>query len=221
MSAMNAAACVAEAPVATEALIGTADPLVVQRVPLELERLGRRAPSIASTFAHLRQRFVRETPAVLVIDESLLRNAPLAASLRQFESAGPVILLASLAASAKPSYWSPKAKSSLWFAKATFRRWPPDSSSGACAPQPLRREESSGPAYDEWREIGEVFRHEINNPLTGILGNSEMLLAHREHLTPADTQRLETVVDLAVRLRETIRRLSSSLESSDRSLKPV
>ena len=101
-----------------------------------------------------------------------------------------------------------------------FRRWPPASSSGGCAPRPLHSE-ILGPAFGEWREIGEIFRHEINNPLTGILGNSELLLAHREHLTAADTQRLETVVDLAVRLRETIRRLSAALESPDHSLKSV
>ena len=56
--------------------------------------------------------------------------------------------------------------------------------------------------------------HEINNPLTGILGNAELVLAHREHLSQLAIQRLETVVDLAVRLRENIRRLSDDIERS-------
>ena len=47
---------------------------------------------------------------------------------------------------------------------------------------------------------------------TGILGNAELLLSHRDRLSAVDTRRLQTVVDLAVRLRETIRRLSDSFE---------
>jgi signal transduction histidine kinase len=61
-------------------------------------------------------------------------------------------------------------------------------------------------------EFAEVLRHEINNPLTGILGNAEMALAHRERLPDAAAKRFEIVVDLAVRLRETIRRLSATRE---------
>ena len=58
-------------------------------------------------------------------------------------------------------------------------------------------------------DLGEVFRHEINNPLTGILGNAELLLSQlRDKLPPLSVQRLETVVDLAVRLREKVRRLA-------------
>ena len=62
-------------------------------------------------------------------------------------------------------------------------------------------------------ETAEIFRHEINNPLTGILGDAELVLSHRSRLPPADAQRLQTVVDLAVRLRETTRRLSNALEA--------
>jgi len=65
-------------------------------------------------------------------------------------------------------------------------------------------------------DVAEIFRHEINNPLTGILGNAELLLSHGVRLPAADTQRLQTVVDLAVRLRETIRRLSGSWDSQTR-----
>jgi signal transduction histidine kinase len=61
-------------------------------------------------------------------------------------------------------------------------------------------------------EFAEVLRHEINNPLTGILDNAEMVLAHRERLPAAAAKRLEIVVDLAVRFRETIRRLSVTRE---------
>ncbi|MGA7635797.1 MAG: histidine kinase dimerization/phospho-acceptor domain-containing protein, partial [Candidatus Acidiferrales bacterium] len=62
-------------------------------------------------------------------------------------------------------------------------------------------------------DVAEIFRHEINNPLTGILGNAELLLSHGARLPAIDMQRLQTVVDLAVRLRETIRRLSDAWEN--------
>jgi signal transduction histidine kinase len=57
-------------------------------------------------------------------------------------------------------------------------------------------------------DFGEILRHEVNNPLTGILGNAEMLLARKEHLPAAVIARVETIAELAVRLRETVRRLS-------------
>jgi len=67
-------------------------------------------------------------------------------------------------------------------------------------------------------DFGEVLRHELNNPLTGILGNAELLLAevHRNKdgkLPYGGEQRLETIAALAVRLRETVRRLSEEWEA--------
>ena len=63
----------------------------------------------------------------------------------------------------------------------------------------------------EW-DFGEVLRHELNNPLTGILGNAELLLVEIRrksvHLPPQFEARLETIAELAVRMRETVRRLS-------------
>ena len=69
--------------------------------------------------------------------------------------------------------------------------------------------------------FGEVLRHELNNPLTGILGNAELLLAEVRRkndgqLPNGGQQRLETIAALAVRLRETVRRLSQDWESRNR-----
>jgi len=69
----------------------------------------------------------------------------------------------------------------------------------------------------EEEDFGEVLRHELNNPLTGILGNAELLLAeiHRKNdgkIPHGGEQRLETIASLAVRLRETVRRLSQQWE---------
>jgi signal transduction histidine kinase len=60
--------------------------------------------------------------------------------------------------------------------------------------------------------FGELLRHEVNNPLTGILGNAELLLVRKENLPPLTVERLETIAELAVRLRETVRRLSHAWE---------
>ena len=68
------------------------------------------------------------------------------------------------------------------------------------------------------RDFGEVLRHELNNPLTGILGNAELLLleARRGKLDlplPA-LHRLEIIAELAVRMRETVRHLSDRWEAA-------
>ena len=67
-------------------------------------------------------------------------------------------------------------------------------------------------------DFGEVLRHELNNPLTGILGNAELLLAEIRRkkdgkIPGGGEQRLETIATLAVRLRETVRRLSQEWET--------
>jgi signal transduction histidine kinase len=67
-------------------------------------------------------------------------------------------------------------------------------------------------------DFGEVLRHELNNPLTGILGNAELLLSEirrksDSRLPQGAPQRLETIAALAVRLRESVRRLSTEWES--------
>jgi signal transduction histidine kinase len=67
-------------------------------------------------------------------------------------------------------------------------------------------------------DFGEVLRHELNNPLTGILGNAELLLleVHRGKLDlpPQTLKRLETITELAVRMRETVRHLSDRWEAA-------
>lgn len=85
--------------------------------------------------------------------------------------------------------------------------------------QAQRVAESTQVTFEETAEdFGEVLRHELNNPLTGILGNAELLLAevHRKNdgtLPHGGEHRLETIAALAVRLRETVRRLSQEWEA--------
>lgn len=69
----------------------------------------------------------------------------------------------------------------------------------------------------EGRNFGGVLRHELNNPLTGILGNAELLLLEarrgRLDLPSHALQRLEVIAELAVRMRETVRQLSDRWEA--------
>jgi signal transduction histidine kinase len=48
-------------------------------------------------------------------------------------------------------------------------------------------------------------RHEINNPLTGVIGQAQLLL--REELSPTARRRVETIEQLAGRIRDTVARL--------------
>jgi len=72
-------------------------------------------------------------------------------------------------------------------------------------------------SQQETRDFGEILRHELNNPLTGILGNAELLLVElrrRNIELPQQTVlRLQTIATLAVRMRETVRRLSEDWET--------
>lgn len=77
---------------------------------------------------------------------------------------------------------------------------------------------AQGSLDDGEEDFGQVLRHELNNPLTGILGNAELLLGEirrkKDGKVPSTgEQRLETIATLAVRLRETVRRLSEEWEA--------
>lgn len=69
----------------------------------------------------------------------------------------------------------------------------------------LRRQRAS------WAELARVIRHEINNPLTGVLGNAELILAEAEALPEKLRHRVTTIIELAVRLRDVVRRLEENL----------
>ena len=48
-------------------------------------------------------------------------------------------------------------------------------------------------------------RHEINNPLTGVLGQAQLLL--RDDLSERSRKRVQTIEDLALRLRDIVAQL--------------
>jgi nitrogen-specific signal transduction histidine kinase len=58
---------------------------------------------------------------------------------------------------------------------------------------------------DEIAELVAQVRHEINNPLTGVLGQAQLLL--REELSDNARKRAKTIEELAMRIREIVARL--------------
>lgn len=65
----------------------------------------------------------------------------------------------------------------------------------------------------EVAELAARVRHEVNNPLTGLLGQSQLLL--RENLNDSARRRVETIEQLAGRIRDTVAQLRA-LESHDK-----
>ena len=58
---------------------------------------------------------------------------------------------------------------------------------------------------DEVAEVVARVRHEINNPLAGVLGQAQLLL--REELTERARKRAEAIEELAIRLRDVVAQL--------------
>jgi signal transduction histidine kinase len=58
---------------------------------------------------------------------------------------------------------------------------------------------------NELAELVAHVRHEINNPLTGVIGQAQLLL--REELSPTARRRVETIEQLAGRIRDTVAQL--------------
>jgi len=54
----------------------------------------------------------------------------------------------------------------------------------------------------EFAELAARVRHEINNPLTGLIGQAQLLL--REELSDSARRRVQTIEQLANRIRDTV-----------------
>lgn len=207
-----------DAPRESSVLVGTSNAAFPQRLAQEVQRLiGPASVCFASSLVGLRERVNRNRPQVVLLDDRLLDGHAFADSIVEFSSVVPLILVAPydrqaevarLVAEGRVEFvprsgdWVPLAASLV----ERRLRWAATFKGSIATP--------SGQS-----DIGEIFRHEINNPLTGILGNAELILAHSDRLAAIDTQRIRTVVELAVRLRETVRRVSNAWEAQPDSAK--
>lgn len=86
-----------------------------------------------------------------------------------------------------------------------------DATDGASAESPGGAQNLQGPEADYKARIDEVadliarVRHEINNPLTGVLGQAQLLL--REDLSDTARNRVEKIEQLAIRIRDIVAQL--------------
>ncbi len=204
------------------AILGVPDGGLAERLARETERLCNvHGAAAVSSLLHLRLLASRNAPDAILIDGALVEGEPLLEVLQPFIAVAPVILVAPVERQAEAARLV--LASDVEYVAQTGDFVPLAAGLLARRMRWARMSESLlGPPWAAVNgDLGTIFRHEINNPLTGILGNAELVLGHSERLNAIDTQRLQTVVDLAVRLRETIRRLSNSWERRPGSLTPA
>jgi signal transduction histidine kinase len=215
---------VATRAVATERVpvLGIADPDVARHMIEALKGVpGTSGLAVASSLEHFRGLVGRIAIEVVLLDCDFIGGASLKDFLRYVAVSAPVILLAPPDLQAEVA--GLVAAGDVEFVACVGNFYP---LAAGLMERRLRWAAASRSIFSPpWAELDEdiatMFRHEINNPLTGILGNAELLLTHKDRLSPIDTQRLQTVVDLAVRLREATRRISNSLENHLHEVKPA
>lgn len=203
-------------------MLAVSDTGLAERIARAIPPFAENRPvAIASSLLHLRLLASRSKPEAILIDGYLVACDPLPDALGPFTTIAPVILLAPPERQAEAARLV--ASGDVEFVCRTGDFVP--LAAGLLARRVRWARLSASLLGPPWAgvngDLGAIFRHEINNPLTGILGNAELVLGHGDRLAPIDAQRLQTVVDLAVRLRETIRRLSDAWERRPKSLTPA
>ncbi len=210
-----------------ELLVVSADPEVAR--VLQTRFGGADAVARLRVYAHpaqARQHLPREQRAVVVLDETACPDGreaagTLVAAATELAERVPVLLLV-----------SPKSATDLsalgdWMAEDRLDLVPRtgDFMTLVCSLVErrlavtnvvLQSSGAEGSAGTETRtELSEALRHEVNNPLTGILGNAELLLARRDELSPAARERVEIIAGLAVRLCEAVHRISNQWAAAE------
>ena len=197
------------------ALLGIPGPQLARRIALEVGRGGDdRSVRVATTLTQLLETFTESATSVIFIDDHLVEGVHLGEFLKQLTGSTPVVILADPERQCELARFVAEGKVDFVARVGDFAPL-----AVSLIGRRLRMTSSGlrGSSHGRWQEgddLASIFRHEINNPLTGILGNAELVLAHGANLHPSDVQRVQTVVDLAVRLRETIRKVSDAIESN-------
>jgi signal transduction histidine kinase len=195
-----------------QVLLVTSDAELARQLERELPRSGfALSGAAATTLPQARARLRKSIPDAILLDESALGRRSWPAAVRELVPLARVVCLAGAECRAEvegiEDAFAPDV-SVVWREGAFLSHIVSALGEGMERAYPEGFDVRSVP-----EDFGEILRHEMNNPLTGILGNAELLLARREGLPPTAVQRLQTIADLAVRLRETIRRLSNAWES--------
>jgi signal transduction histidine kinase len=206
--------------------IVSADSAVTQGCINELAASGGRYQvRMASSVEQARREFQHAMPSVVFLDESAVDSAhaldPLESAVASLTEVAPVVVVAAQEKQAALAFLI--TSGAVDFVARTDRFLP--IAAGLVDRRARMAERVAGmiqfPKEEMSGDFGEILRHEVNNPLTGILGNTELLLARRDRLPPAAVERLETIAELAVRLRETVRRLSNAWEEHHDTARPA
>jgi signal transduction histidine kinase len=196
------------------AMLATADAALAEGLSRELVRsVPERNISLVCRLPQLREMVKAGGPSVIFLDSDLLGGLPLLDEVHQLLAVAPVLVLAPFNAQSDVAKLVADERVDFIARVGDFVPL----ASALIGRRLKQRDLSSSPIGTPEHAaagIGDLFRHEINNPLTGILGNVELVLAHRDHFSGVEVRRLQTVVDLAVRLRENIRRISNTWEAS-------
>ena len=204
----------------------SADSVVAQSCLGELATVGSRYEvQVASTVEQARDGFARYAPVAIFLDESAVNVASgdlaLEPAVTLLTEYAPVVVAAAQEQQTTLAFLI--TSGAVDFVSRTSEFLP--IVAGMLERRAQMAERFAGTLHlrgDEFPgDFGEILRHEVNNPLTGILGNTELLLARRDRLPPVAIERLETIAELAVRLRETVRRLSNAWEDDHEQARPV
>ena len=204
----------------------SADSVVAQSCLGELATVGSRYEvQVASTVEQARDGFARHAPVAIFLDESAVNVASgdlaLEPAVTLLTEYAPVVVAAAQEQQTTLAFLI--TSGAVDFVSRTSEFLP--IVAGMLERRAQMAERFAGTLHlrsDEFPcDFGEILRHEVNNPLTGILGNTELLLARRDRLPPVAIERLETIAELAVRLRETVRRLSNAWEDHHEQARPV
>jgi signal transduction histidine kinase len=193
----------------------SADAILAQACIRELAALGEhyRTP-LANSVEKARKAFVKASPSVIFLDQSCVdprhNGEMLASAVAALAEIAPVVVAGAPEKQDDLAFLI--TAGAVDFVARTGNFLP--IVSGMLDRRVRMAERVEGmvqfPHDDLAGDFGEILRHEVNNPLTGILGNTELLLARRDRLPPGAIERLQTIAELAVRLRETVRRLSNA-----------
>jgi signal transduction histidine kinase len=189
-----------------------ADPILVQQYIAELQPCcGPQDVLLARSAAEAHRQFANTEPVVILFDESAAEgddNLSLETTVAMLTEAAPAVVVV-----APERRWELTfllSSGAMDFVARTGHFVPV--AAGLVERRIRLGEDMAGllgcDGERQGEDFGEILRHEVNNPLTGILGNAELLLARGDRLPPADVARLKTIAELAVRLRDTVRRLS-------------
>jgi len=210
-------------------LLVSANPLLTQQLVSNLAAAGSHYQlPLAANLAQARKACRGVTPTAILLDESALENTKspeqahetLEAAVARLTEVAPVVVVAGAERQADLAFLIGSGAVDFVVREGDFlpltvgllqRRVRLAEQAARAELPPFLMEEARN-------DFGEILRHELNNPLTGILGNAELLLAEckRGNGDPtqnAAAQRLQTIAELAVRLRETVRRLSNAWDT--------